>query len=260
MAAVQAHLEGHAAFAVEYRVRRKDGVYLWWAARGVAIRTPDGKPLRWIGTVTDITERKRAEEALRETNLQLEAALAELKNAEEQVIQQERLNALGAMASGIAHDFNNSLTAVLGGSELLLSRPEHLEDKKTTRNYIEMMNVAAQDAGRVVNRLREFYRPREKNEPLAPLDLNEVVNQAVCLTQPKWKTEAEAKGISVNMHTDLQTVPSVAGNAAELREALTNLIFKRRGRHAPQRHPHVPHLPRRRLRRSGGQRHRHRHD
>ena len=62
MAAIQAHLEGRAPYAIEYRVRRKDGVYRWWSARGAVARTPDGKPIRWIGSITDITERKRAEE------------------------------------------------------------------------------------------------------------------------------------------------------------------------------------------------------
>src|ERR1017187_10395782 len=47
MAAVQAHLEGRAPYAAEYRVRRKDGDYRWWWARGAATRTPDGTPVRW---------------------------------------------------------------------------------------------------------------------------------------------------------------------------------------------------------------------
>ena len=64
MRAVQAQLEGRAPYVVEYRVRRKDKVYRWWSARGVAIRTQDGKPVRWIGSITDINERKQAEEAL----------------------------------------------------------------------------------------------------------------------------------------------------------------------------------------------------
>ena len=64
MAAIQAHLEGRAPYAIEYRVRRKDGVYRWWSARGAVARTPDGKPTRWIGSITDITERKQAEERL----------------------------------------------------------------------------------------------------------------------------------------------------------------------------------------------------
>ncbi len=67
MAAVQAHLAGRAPYSVEYRIRARDGSYRSWAARGVALRLPDGTPQNWIGTITDITERKRAEEALRDS-------------------------------------------------------------------------------------------------------------------------------------------------------------------------------------------------
>ena len=67
MAQIQAHLENRAPYVADYRVRRKDGVYRWWTARGAATRTPDGRPLRLIGSVTDITERRNAEEALAES-------------------------------------------------------------------------------------------------------------------------------------------------------------------------------------------------
>jgi PAS domain S-box-containing protein len=189
------------------------------------IRDSHGRIIGASKIARDITERKRSEEALQESNRRLQEALDDLNAAQDRVIQQERLSALGAMASGIAHDFNNSLTAILGGSELLLQRPEYLDDKEKTRNYVEMMNTAAQDAGRVVNRLREFYRPREKDEAFAAVNINEVVRQAIALTEPKWKAEAEARSVSVTVHADLQEVPLIDGNATELREALTNLIF-----------------------------------
>jgi signal transduction histidine kinase/CheY-like chemotaxis protein len=186
----------------------------------------DAGQVTGISAITrDITERKCADEALQESNRQLRDALGELKTAQEQVVRQERLSALGTMASGIAHDFNNSLTAILGGSELLLQRPEYLGDKETVRSYIEMMNIAAQDAGKVVNRLREFYRHREDHEFFVPVSINELVGQTIALTQPKWKAEAEVQGVSVDVHTDLQEIPPIAGSAAELREALTNLIL-----------------------------------
>jgi PAS domain S-box-containing protein len=75
MAAIHAHLEGRAPYSAEYRVRRKDGVYRRWSARGAATRTPDGKPVRLIGSITDITERNRAEAALVETSALLETLL-----------------------------------------------------------------------------------------------------------------------------------------------------------------------------------------
>jgi len=67
MAEVQAHLKGRAPYASEYRIRMKDGVYRCWSARGAVVKSPAGKPYRWVGTVTDITERKRSEESLKES-------------------------------------------------------------------------------------------------------------------------------------------------------------------------------------------------
>jgi PAS domain S-box-containing protein len=206
-------------------LRHSDGSIISVLYNASVYHDAAGNVVGAFAAARDITERKRAENALQETNLQLQQALTDLKNAQEQVIRQERLSALGAMASGIAHDFNNSLTAILGGSELLLSGPEHFDDKEKARNYIEMMNTAAQDAGNVVNRLREFYRHREERDVFIPVNISDVVGHAVALTQPKWKAEAEVRGVSVNVHTDLQEVPPVAGNAANLREVLTNLIF-----------------------------------
>jgi signal transduction histidine kinase len=95
----------------------------------------------------------------------VQQALEDLKSAQEQVIQQERLRALGGMASGIAHDFNNSLVGILGLTELLLQRPENLDDKAKARRYLEMINTSAKDAGKIVNRLREFYRFRDQARP-----------------------------------------------------------------------------------------------
>ena len=206
-------------------LRHRDGNVTSVLYSATVYRDAAGKVVGVFAAARDITERKSAEEALQESNLQLEDALDNLSAARDQVIQQENLRALGTMASGIAHDFNNSLTAILGCSELLLSRPGSLDDKQNARNYIEMMNTAAQDAGKVVNRLREFYRHREDGEVFNPVNVNDLASQAVALTQPKWKAEVEVRGVSVNVHPDLQEVPLIAGNAADLREVLTNLIF-----------------------------------
>jgi signal transduction histidine kinase len=155
----------------------------------------------------------------------LQQALEELESAQDQVIQQERLRALGSMASGIAHDFNNSLVGILGLTELLLQRPENMEDKAKARRYLEMINTTAKDAGKIVNRLREFYRFREQREVTEAVNLNRVIDEAISLTQPRWKTQAEARNVFITVHKDLQEIPTVEGNLAELREVLTNLIF-----------------------------------
>lgn len=173
----------------------------------------------------DITQRKSAEAQLVETNQHLEKVLDELKATQTQIVQQERLSALGTMASGIAHDFNNALAVILGYSELLLHRPGVLADHDKATRYLKMMNTAAQDAGNVVNRLREFYRFRDAGEVFVPVDVNQLVTTAVGLTKPKWQAQAQASGRTIEVKTTLGTVPMVAGNEAELREALTNLII-----------------------------------
>jgi PAS domain S-box-containing protein len=191
----------------------------------VAHKSADGRPTYFSCTARDITDRKRAEDLLWQTNKHLRDALDELHAAEEKVIQQERLRALGTMASGIAHDFNNALATILGYSELLLHCPENLDNKERARRWLCALNTAARDAGDVVQRLREFYRHREQGGVVAPVDLNQLVQDTVALTQPRWLSEAQAKGISIEVRTDLQDQPLLAGYESELREALTNLIF-----------------------------------
>ena len=71
------------------------------------------------------TQNASLEESVRQRTIELERALVELQRTQQQVIQQERLAALGTMAGGIAHDFNNALSIIMGFGELLLRDAEH---------------------------------------------------------------------------------------------------------------------------------------
>ncbi len=173
----------------------------------------------------EIGERKRAEEETLESNRQLGAALGQLRDTQQQIIQRERMHALGRMANGIAHDFNNALAPILGFSELLLMKPELRRDDGKLKNYLEMIHNASQESAKVVSRLREFYRFREEGEVLTPIVVNDLVQQVVSFTQPRWKDQALAAGQTIEIRTELGNVPSIAGNEGELREALVNLIF-----------------------------------
>ena len=170
----------------------------------------------WRRSVIELTIKN----ALREA-----ATVAELKRTQQQIFQQERLSALGQMASGIAHDFNNALTPILGFSELLLTQPGRLEDPKLAKRMVKMINTAAQDAARVVARLREFYRKRDETDLFAPVRLEDIVGQGLSLTQSKWKDEAQTRGVVIEVETDLQSVPPVSANESELRGALINLLL-----------------------------------
>jgi signal transduction histidine kinase/CheY-like chemotaxis protein len=168
---------------------------------------------------------QRAEGALHESNRQLHEALTELQQTQQQVIQQERLRALGQMASGIAHDFNNALAPIVAYTDLLLAEPRKLADLERTRSFLEMIQTAAEDATGVVRRLREFYRQRTSNEHVDAVPLEDLIAQVVSLSQFRWKDQAQARGASITIKTDLQPGPPVAVNAADFREALTNLVF-----------------------------------
>jgi PAS domain S-box-containing protein len=176
-------------------------------------------------TFQDITERKTAEAALRDVNQRLESSLSELHRTQQQVLDRERLHALGRMASGVAHDFNNALSKMLGFSELLLTSPEKLQDHETVRDHLRMINVVARDAAQVVSRLREFYRPRRDTEMFKVVNLSAVAEQTVSLTKPKWHGESQGKGVTIEFRMELGPKVSTFADEAELHEALTNLIF-----------------------------------
>jgi PAS domain S-box-containing protein len=152
---------------------------------------------------------------------ELKRKAEELQQAQAMLVQQERLKALGQMASGISHDIGNALVPLLAYAELL---EEHPDPK--VREWGRQIGMAAEDIMHIVQRLRAFYRPRDPNEVLEPVDLNEIVRQVVDLTKPRWYDMPQREGITIDMSLEMdENLPTIGGIAAELREALTNLIF-----------------------------------
>jgi len=172
---------------------------------------------RLLGNIGDL-----AALALRSARLYDERARAfgELSAAQDQLVRTEKLRALGEMASGVAHDFNNLLASVLGRAQLLLQR---IEDPRL-RKWLQVIERSALDGAQTVRRLQEFTRIR-RDQPFVAVDLNQVVRDALEITQSRWREEPRSRGISIDLRTSLTDVPSVAGDPVELREALTNLIL-----------------------------------
>lgn len=160
---------------------------------------------------------------LADTAARLEDALFKLQEAQQRIVQQERLRALGQMASGIAHDFNNTLAPIVGYSDLLL-QSRRLSPEKTLE-YLQIIHTAAQDSTNVVARLREFFRYRDEHDVFGPVNLNDLVWQVMALTRPRWRDQALGRGVDIQFMTDLQRVPTVLGSESEMREMLVNLIF-----------------------------------
>jgi CheY-like chemotaxis protein len=129
------------------------------------------------------------------------------------------------MAGGIVHDFNNALMSIIGYSELLLQDASLADDRGLLHHYLKTMNTAGRDASHVVSRLRDFYRPREESDVFTAVAINDLIKEIVPLTKPKWHGQALETGRVIRLELDLQKVPHVLGNGAELRETLMNLIF-----------------------------------
>jgi signal transduction histidine kinase len=165
------------------------------------------------------------ERQVAERTRSLEETLEELRSTQQQLLKQARLHAFSEMAGGVVHDFNNSLMAVIGYSDLLLGSPEMLDEKETVIEFLEIMNTSGRDAAHVVARLRDFYRPRDISDVFANVEVNDLLEKAVPMTQPKWKDQALAEGRAISLELDLAKLPTISANEAELRELLTNLIF-----------------------------------
>jgi PAS domain S-box-containing protein len=154
----------------------------------------------------------------------LQQAYDDLRQTQRAVMQQERLLALGQMASGIAHDINNALSPVVLYTESLLEKEPGLSPR--ARSHLETIQRAIDDVAQTVARMREFYRQREPQLMLLPVDMNALVRQIVDLTRARWSDMAQHRGIAIEMRTELASdLPMIMGADNEIREALTNLIF-----------------------------------
>jgi len=154
----------------------------------------------------------------------LQKAYEELRRTQQVVVQQERLRALGQMASGIAHDVNNALSPILAYSDILLMSLPDLEEQP--RHYLEIIKQSGEDIERIVARMREFYRRRSASEPLVETDLNQTVRDAIELTRPRWRDMSQRDGISIQLKPELEAdLPRLFCDPSELREGLINLVF-----------------------------------
>jgi signal transduction histidine kinase/ActR/RegA family two-component response regulator/PAS domain-containing protein len=147
-------------------------------------------------------------------------AYDELREAQSQLVQSAKLNALGEMAGGVAHDFNNILAAILGRTQLLLRDP--LDD--ALRRQLEVIEQAALDGAQAVRRVQEFTRLRQ-DERFEACELDDVLRGVLELTRPAWEAESKRRGITLSATLDLRAARSVSGNASELREVFTNLVL-----------------------------------
>jgi len=154
----------------------------------------------------------------------VQKAYDELRRTQQVVVQQERLRALGQMASGVAHDVNNALSPVVAYSELLLATQTNLPEN--ARQYLQIIRRSGEDISHIVARMREFYRRRTETEELVEVDINHIVDEVVELTRPRWRDLSQRQAVSIQVQRELEPgLPPLLSDPSDLREALINLIF-----------------------------------
>ena len=159
-----------------------------------------------------------------EVHAELQRAYDDLRQTQQAIMQQERLRALGQMASGIAHDINNAISPVALYTDLLLEQEPGLS--APGRERLVVIQRAIADVEQTLARMREFYREREPALAQIPVQLNELAMQVMDLTRARWSDMPQRGGIVIEPRYELgPSLPLVSGVEAEIREALTNLII-----------------------------------
>ncbi len=182
--------------SIEYRWMCGDGCYKHFLDQAVLLRDVDGKPAEFAGTLMDISEQR---------------------SLENQLIQAQKMDAIGKLTGGIAHDFNNLLAAVIGGLGLLDKRVRLDEDG---RKILTMTRRAAEQGSDLVRRLLAFAR-RQKLEPQS-VDL-------ISLQEAVWGLLTHTLGGLINIEWRAAEEPwNAFADQAQLELALINLIINAR--------------------------------
>jgi PAS domain S-box-containing protein len=183
-------------FSIEYRWQAADGKYRHFLDQAVLLKDSEGRPVEFAGTLTDISEQR---------------------SLESQLVQAQKMDAIGKLTGGIAHDFNNLLAAVIGGLGLLDKRVD-LEDEH--RRILAMTKRAAEQGSELVRRLLAFAR-RQTLEP-QPIDLSK-------LRDAVWDLLTHTLGGLINIEWRASEEVWLAfADQAQLELALVNLIINAR--------------------------------
>lgn len=218
--------------AVTHRMMRDDEVVEEvldsWTLPGAVFHrysTPiflaDGSIAGRVEIYSDITRRRMLENEILDRNRELAELNVQLEEAQEQLVHSERLRTLGEMAAGVAHDINNVLGIILGNAQLARRKAG---DNSSVIRSLDAIELAARDAAETVRRLREIGKPVD-SAAYKPVDLNDIVNDVVRGAIPAWKESGLHDGAQIKVESALADGCRVMGNAAELREALANILL-----------------------------------
>lgn len=203
-------VERVAPFATEFRLRRKDGVYRWFAARGVPVKHADGSVKEWVGTCTDIDDQKIAIDEIRRLNEELE------QRVHQRTVQLEDKNReLEAFSYSVSHDLRAPLRAIDGFSQALVEDFGGQVDEEA-RRYLSRIRLATQRMGQLIDDLLTLSRISRVELAWSQIDLSAMAHQIV----DELKHGEPARAIEVSIWEGIV----VQGDPRLLRIALENLL------------------------------------
>jgi len=188
-------------YTEEFRIIRPDGEIRWIYDRGYPIKNEKGEAYRIARMAEDITERKKMEEVLR---------------------QSENLKSIGTITAGISHEFNN-LLAIISGNVQLLERT--YKDQGELMDALRTIKRATDDGAEISSKMLAFTKTEQDTKELVSSDIRDLIRQSIDFTKPRWKNMAQAKNINYQMDTEgMKRTSSILCNPTELREVFINII------------------------------------
>ncbi len=180
--------------------RRKDGS-LYDVEVHLQLSSLQSVPV-FVAIILDITERKKMEQTL---------------------IQSEKLRSIGTITAGISHEFNNILAIISGKIQLLKMR--YADNKELTEEFGTVLR-AVNDGAKISDRMLSFTKTEKDDTGFEPNDICDLINQSIDFTMPRWKNEAQAKGINYQMNMEgMKEVSSILCNPTKIREVFINIII-----------------------------------
>lgn len=156
-------------YEAEFRIRKADGSYRWHLVRAAPLQSVSGKLTGWVGTNTDIQDRKTVEDQIASLNAALESRVAkrnqELETLHDTLRQSQKMEAIGALAGGIAHDFNNLLQVINGNLEMTA---REIPEGTRGRERLDQALKSVMRGATLASQLLSFAR----KQPLAPVVIN----------------------------------------------------------------------------------------